>query len=90
MQFGPWFVDGPSWNQIVWSDAETRVCFLAHSNGKDDARDIARGHLIAAAPELLEVAKRILDRGYISEHIEEERGDHQALKAAIAKAEGRS
>jgi hypothetical protein len=35
---------------------------------------------------LLEVAKRILDRGYVSESIAEERSDHQALVAAIAKS----
>jgi hypothetical protein len=50
---GPWFVDGPPNNQIVWSDEENRVCFMAHSNGKDVDRDIATGRLIAAAPELL-------------------------------------
>lgn len=51
---GPWTVDGPPWNQIVWSSAENRVCFLAHSNGLDDARDIATARLIAAAPDLAE------------------------------------
>lgn len=51
---GPWSVDGPPWNQIVWSSAENRVCFLAHSDGLDDERDIATGHLIAAAPDLAE------------------------------------
>lgn len=51
---GPWTVDGPPWNQIVWSSAENRVCFLAHSNGADDERDIATGRLIAAAPALFE------------------------------------
>ena len=50
----------------------------------------ANARLIAAAPDLLEVAMRILERGYVSEHIEEERGDHLALVAAIAKATGRA
>lgn len=49
---GPWSVDGPSHNQIVWSDTENRVCFLAHSDGKNVDRDIATGNLIAAAPDL--------------------------------------
>lgn len=48
----PWFVDGPPSNQIVWSSPDDRVCFLAHSNGRDEARDIATGHLIAASPDL--------------------------------------
>lgn len=47
---GPWMVDGPPHNQIVWSDADNRVCFLAHSGGRDNERDIATGRLIAAAP----------------------------------------
>ncbi len=38
-----------------------------------------------SAPDgLREVLQRILDRGYISKHIEEERDDHLALKAALA------
>lgn len=57
---GPWAVDGPPWNQIVWSGPETRVCFLAHSNGRDDERDIATGRLIAAAPTMLDALKAVL------------------------------
>ena len=49
---GPWRLDGPVWNQIVWSDAENRICFMAHSNGLDDDRDIATSALIAMSPEL--------------------------------------
>lgn len=48
---GPWYVDGPPSNQIVWSDAENRVCFMAHTDGEDDERDIATARLIAAAPD---------------------------------------
>ena len=33
----------------------------------------------AAVAELVEIGQRILDRGYISEHIEEERADYLAL-----------
>ena len=44
---GPWRVDGEPWNQIVWSGAENRVCFMAHSNGLDDDRDIATARFIA-------------------------------------------
>lgn len=49
---GPWQADGEPWNRIVWSSAENRVCFMAHSNGLDDARDIATSNLVAAAPDL--------------------------------------
>ena len=51
---GPWWVDGPPHNQIVWAEGtDNRVCFMAHSDGADTARDVATARLIAAAPELL-------------------------------------
>lgn len=56
-QHTPWEVDGPPDNQIVWAANGDRVCFLAHSNGIDDARDLATGRLIAASPDLLEAAQ---------------------------------
>ena len=49
---GPWWVDGPVWNQIIWTDNENRVCFMAHSSGLDDDRDTATAALIAMAPTL--------------------------------------
>lgn len=58
---GPWTVDGPPQNQIVWSSAENRVCFLAHTNGLDDERDLATGRLIAAAPDLYKALRGLLD-----------------------------
>lgn len=48
---GPWAVDGPLWNQIIWSSAENRVAFMAHSNGLNDDRDIATARFIAYARE---------------------------------------
>ena len=50
---GPWRIGGEVWNQIVWSAAENRVCFMAHSNGLDDERDIATARFIAAARALV-------------------------------------
>lgn len=49
---GPWRADGEPWNRIVWSSADNRVCFMAHTNGLDDARDITTSNLVAAAPDL--------------------------------------
>ena len=53
---GPWRADGEPWNRIVWSSADNRICFMAHSNGLDDARDIATSNLAAAAPALANAA----------------------------------
>lgn len=53
-----------------------------------DGIDNADARLIASAPDLLEIAVRILDRGYVSSSIEEEREDHLALQAAISRATG--
>ena len=79
---GPWSFDGPPDNHIVWSDSENRVCFLAHSNGANEARDTANARLIAAAPELLGALtnlRNILNAaGYETSH----------ANAAIAKATG--
>jgi len=49
---GPWWVDGPVWNQIVWTDNENRLCFMAHSNGLNDERDKANARRIARVPDM--------------------------------------
>lgn len=49
---GPWAADGDPWNRIIWSSAENRVCFMAHSNGLNDDQDMATSRLVAAAPNL--------------------------------------
>jgi len=49
---GPWNADGPVWNLVVYSSLENRICFMAHSNGLNDDRDIANSRLIAQAPTL--------------------------------------
>jgi hypothetical protein len=100
---GPWSVDGPPDNQIVWSGPYERVCFLAHSDGRDPVRDIANGLLIATSPELLLALKDLLDAyskpderlccdgrdcGCMGATVHQQ-AEHYA-NAAIAKAEGRS
>ena len=59
---GPWRADGDTYNRVVWSDADNRVCFMAHSNGLDDIRDIATSNLIAAAPDMATVLEYYADQ----------------------------
>ena len=49
---GPWRFDGPVWNQIVWTDGDNRLCFMAHSNGLNDDRDIANASRITRLPDI--------------------------------------
>lgn len=76
---GPWRADGEPWNRIVWSSADNRVCFMAHSNGLDDARDIATSNLAAAAPDL---ARALLDARTELAHA---RADAQAAVALMVE-----
>lgn len=85
---GPWITFQPRGDGSVpvrTGGLGLTICYV-HDGAICDA--IANARLIAAAPELLEVAQEILDRGYVSESIPEERDDHLALKAAIARARG--
>ena len=70
---GPWLANGEPWNLIVWSAADNRVCFMAHSNGLDDDRDVATAELVAAAPDLA--------RAYIAAMKRIEAGDKLAEAA---------
>lgn len=49
---GPWEALGEVWSRKVYADGENRVCFMAHSNGLNDDRDIATSELVAQAPTL--------------------------------------
>ena len=79
---GPWRADGEPWNRIVWSGAENRVCFMAHSNGLNDDRDVAASDLAAAAPDLARALLAALDD---LDAVKAERG---VLKAAIEQLHG--
>ena len=50
---------GMGWNRhIIETATGHTVCFMAHSEGKDNEGDASKAHLIAAAPDLLEFAKK--------------------------------
>lgn len=59
---GPWSADGDPQNRIVWSSDDNRVCFMAHSGGLNDDRDIATSNLVAAAPDLARQLLAAMDR----------------------------
>lgn len=75
---GPWRADGEPWNRVVWSSADNRVCFMAHSNGLNDERDIATSNLAAAAPDLACTALDALAR----------LADAQAAQALVVERAG--
>lgn len=94
---GKWRADGPPHNRIVWIEGtDDRICFMAHSDGKDAEGDIARSNLVAAAPELLEALEWI--ERVCCEEIPLEYNDamrkafqrnvRDAAAAAIARARG--
>lgn len=76
---GPWRADGAPWNRIVWSSADNRVCFMAHSSGLNDARDTATSNLVAAAPDL---ARALLDARAENARL---RADAQAAVALVVE-----
>lgn len=84
---GPWNADGAAWNRIVWSSAENRVCFMAHSNGMDDERDIATSRLVALAPSL--AAALLKAEEALAEICDDEMiwGEDYEVRAALNKAE---
>ncbi|HBV12484.1 MAG TPA: hypothetical protein DEB60_05085 [Brevundimonas sp.] len=89
------YFDDPTWDQKIAIRGRKTVYgqpyVVAHVNRPGSARaddDKRYARLFCAAPDLLDIAQEILDRGYVSESIPEERADYLALKAAIARARG--
>jgi hypothetical protein len=83
---GPWEWDGPADNiHVTQAKTDNRICFLT-SNGPTEAN----ANLITAAPDLYEAAGFALD---LLERVGDSRKDApviDALRAARAKAEGKS
>lgn len=63
-------------------------CIARCENDEDQTRSEANALLIAAAPELLEALKFMLERHLNSDTVT--MGDARACRDAIAKAEGRA
>lgn len=91
----PWHVDPDErpdmeWNNHIYSADSTCVCFMAHSDGKDDERDEANARLIAAAPDLLEALEIVKDMATAMRGEDFNLGYEQWRKvhAAIKKARG--
>ena len=86
---GPWRVDPDprqdmEWNNHIYGADDMAVCFMAHSDGKDDERDQANARLIAAAPELLGALEAACRLDYFNEH----NALAKQARSAIAKAKG--
>jgi hypothetical protein len=86
---GPWFVDeddrpGMEWNR--YSGPQLAVCFMAHSDGKAPERDAANARLIAAAPELLEALRKLVEMDNAGMGVNGWDEAFDAARAAIAAA----
>ncbi len=88
---GPWWVErdprpGMEWNLAVAAPGDKDVCFMTHDGTPLNELGEANAALIAAAPELLEVAYMVL----ATAKIETPPAMLEAARLAIRKAEGRS
>lgn len=87
---GPWECNGEPWNLIVWNGSWNRVCFMAHSNGLDDDRDVANARFVAWAREgvpalLAEIASKDAE---ITRLTAQPSPDVAALVEALREANG--
>lgn len=94
---GPWeaIIDGPK-NRgkacLVRTTASSRrsLCIEASRSGDNEEEDFANTRLIAAAPDLLEACKSIVDGWENWSDIGRAEKGIELVKAAIAKAEGKN
>lgn len=94
---GPWIVDeddrpGMAWNRHVVSAADPNIaiCFMAHSDGRDPARDASNARLVAAAPALLKALRKLdsIERGMQGWHEDAKAEAWADARAALAMAQG--
>lgn len=71
--------------KTIIDDGSVITCPLCHGIGH--THRYRANPQPAAVDGLVEIAKRILDCGYISQFIEEERDDYEALTQALAQIE---
>lgn len=87
-EHGSFYSDGgsPCWSAEIECDQGNAV--FAQTWGRTAEEAEANARLIAAAPELLAIAERLLECGYVNQHCVLESEDYGQLVAAIAKAKG--
>lgn len=73
------------WNNHIYSADGLAVCFMAHSDGKDDERDEANAALVAAAPDLLAALELVWNKVLTEYHVKDSYV-RQQVEAAMAKA----
>lgn len=88
---GPWRADWPEndpCNAQVWSGPNSRICFLAHDDTRQNATGIANARLIAAAPDLYDALASLIEPTPTKAQAQLWTAKLAFAKAALAKARG--
>ena len=80
-----WEVYGPA---LLHGDMTGSAIVAAVRIAAETASAARVAELEGALEAMVAIAERLLERGYVSEHCEDEREDHVQLVAAITKARG--